>query len=64
VTCLDDNVNFKNTDMITDDDKISFPGLIYDFNEQCKFSFGKNATHCKKKEVIYCKFCNIYTINI
>ncbi len=50
--------------MITDDDKISFPGLIYDFNEQCKFSFGKNATHCKKKEVIYCKFCNIYTINI
>ena len=25
-------------------------GLLYDFDNQCKFSFGINATHCRNKK--------------
>ena len=59
--CLDkndyDNDNFEknnddnNVDASANIDTIfspKMPGLFYDFDQQCKFSFGINASFCKK----------------
>ena len=46
MTCLDNKKN-----VAVSNNASVLPGLSYDFDSQCKFAFGKNATHCEHKKV-------------
>ena len=47
MTCLDDKEDFN---LIKNEP--SLPGVFYDFINQCRLSYGPNATHCKVRQVI------------
>jgi len=50
------NNNNNNADYDENDESVNgpliMPGLIYDFDQQCKFSFGINASFCKKDKKV------------
>ena len=50
-------------DLLNDDPPM--PGLFYDFDYQCRFTYGSNSSHCKNRNVyflIHSIYKNEYTV--
>lgn len=60
LSCLD---NMSTTNLISESNK---PGVFYDFDHQCRFAYGQNASHCKNRAGDECNevWCSVGNQNL